>query len=201
MQAKIVYCRKRGSSSMNTNYVNVYECTEDVCEKAAVYIYYRRIVALISHIVLAAVCVTGTVFTVYYLTGSSMPKYHYSTYFFYALAPIVAELVIFVKFRMMLKKEKELICENGGKLTVTADNEKLTETIDGSVIAESPLFDVEKVYETDAFFLVSALSGEYFIFKRGCFTQGNEENFVADVKGRVKEIHDAAIAKSKKPKY
>lgn len=186
---------------MDINYVNVYECTEDVCKKAAVYIYYRRIIALVSHILLAATCVVGTAFTVYYLTGDTVPKYHYSTYFFYAIAPIAAEIVIFVKFRMMLKKEKTLIRENGSKLTVTADSEKLTEIIDGSVVAESPLFDVDRVYENSTFFLVSALSGEYFIFKRGCFTDGAEEEFVTAVRGRVKEIHKAAIAAAKKSKY
>ncbi len=183
---------------MKPNFVSVYEYTEKMCKKAAVYIYYKRLVALVSHILLAVTCIVGTSFTVYYIASGNTPKYHYSTYFFYAVAPIIVEIAVYVKYRMMLKKEMALLREDNSTITVTADNDKLTEVLGGETVGESPLFDVEKVYADKDFFLIMALSGEYFIFKRGCFTEGDEEQFVQSVKGRVKEIHDAAINKKKK---
>ncbi len=181
-------------------FTSVYEYTEKMCRSAAVYVYYRRTFALIAHIILAAVCVVGTAFSVYYIVSGREPQYNYSTYFFYALAPIVTEIVVYLKYRDMLKKEKQLLRDGNNEITVSADSENLIETEGEELLAKSPLFDVEKVYAAKEFFLIIALSGEYYIFKRGSFTEGDEKEFVSSVRDRVKEIHKAAIERNKQKK-
>lgn len=181
-------------------FTSVYEYTEEMCIKAAVYVYYRRAIALVMHIVLAVTCIVGTAFTAYYLISGTEPEYNYSTYFFYALAPIAAEIVVFLKYREMLRKEKQLLRDGQNMITVSADSENLTETTDEELLAKSPLFDVEKVYAAKEFFLIIALSDEYYIFRRGSFTEGDEDKFASAVKERVKEIHRAAIERKKEKK-
>ncbi len=185
---------------MKTRFVSTYEYTEKMCRKVAVYVYYKRVLALVCHIVMAAVCAVGAAFSLYYVISGKEPVYHYSTYFFYALAPIAAEIAVYVKYRMMLKKEKQLLRGEGTELTVIADNDELTEKFGEETVARSPLFDVEKVYASKEFFLIIALSGEYFTFKRGCFSEGDENSFVSSVKARVREIHKNAIEKTKAEK-
>lgn len=183
---------------MKEKYVNTYEYTDEMCRKVAGYVYYRRVLALVSHIVLAVVFALGLAFSVYYIVSGKEPEYHYSTYAFYAIAPVIAEAVIFAIYRKMLKKERELLKEEGGIITVTAQDDMLSESTEGEILVSKHLFDVEKVYSCKDFFLIIALSGEYFIFKRGSFTEGDESTFADCIRSRVKEIHKAAIENGKK---
>ncbi len=182
---------------MNLKYVNKYEYTEDMCERASKYVYYRRTFAVVMHILLILISIAGTTFTVYYLAGGIEPPYHYSTYIFYSLAPIAAEIAVFVKYRKMIEQEKSLLKGEKVEITVSADDDRLTETIDGETKAESDLLEIEKVYDCGDFFLVTALAGEYYIFKKGCFIEGDENKFVSDIRNCVKITRKKAIENSK----
>ncbi len=183
---------------MELRYENKYEYTEAMCRRAATYVYYRRVIAAISHIILIITSIIGITATIYYLAGGIEPPYHYSTYFFYALAPIAAEIAVYIKYRIMLKKEKALLNGESNEITITVENDVIKETMNGKTAGESDLFDIEKVYDSKDFILIIALSQEYFILKRDCFTEGDSEKFVPDIKARVKAIHKAAIEETKK---
>lgn len=183
---------------MHQTYVNKYKYNEDICKAAAMDVYYRRPFIAAVHMVLAIVCIWGIAITAYFLAGGIDPKYHYSTYIFYAVAPIAVEIAVYVKYRIMLKKEKELLHGESCEMTVRVENDRITEYVGEEAVGDSALFDVEKIYESRDFFLVIALSEEYFVLKKGSFTEGDEANFKNEIKQRVKGIHSAAIEKGKK---
>ncbi len=182
---------------MKSSYISKFEYTEKIIVRAAKFICYGRTAAVLLHILLVAVGIAGGAFSIYYAASGVEPEYHYSTYIFYALAPLAAEAAVYIKYRKIIKKEKSRIGESGCEAVASVSEDILCSKQNGETVTERNLFDAERIYESKCFFIVAVLPQEYVIFKKGCFIEGEEAEFASDVKNRIREIHKEAIEKGK----